>query len=286
MPSTSITGMAARTTALAEKIILAKGGRKLTEGGVTYYEVNPAATFTPPLEAPALPHLFIEKGKPFSLALYGGGKTPAWTLENGGLPTGLTLSPDGKLAGTPAARGEFSATVTASENGKAASTQIAFTVEGANMAKTAARILGPEPQNNARLDLLRDGVTYEGANVSSPAAETRLETFGYTWTKPVTADTIAVTMGRMDENAGWFDSLSAEYKTANGDWAAIPGVSMTPEPVLDNDKHLHPHYITYVIRFPALKAQGLRVKGLNGGEGDNRYVSLSEIAIYGPDAGK
>lgn len=282
LPSTSITGLARRTTEIAEKVILANGGRKLVEGGKTIYEIDRGARFSPPPEISALPPLTLEKGKPFSVSIYSGGAAPELRVVKGELPPGLMLGKDGALTGTPARPGRYVATI-ASKGSADESGTFEFTVEGLNLARSATEILSPELQNGASPELLRDGETYEGANASTPAAETRLETFGYLWDGPVNADTVALTMGRMDENAGWFDSLSLEYRNGGGAWIAVPGVAMSPEPVLDNDKHLHPHYITYAIRFPALSVTGLRVKGLNGGEGNNRYVSLSEIAVYGPD---
>lgn len=281
LPSTSITGLARRTAEIAEKVILANGGRKLIENGKTIYEIDRHARFSPPQEIPALPPLTLEKGKPFSLSIYSGGATPELHLAKGKLPPGLTLGQDGTLAGTPTKRGHYAATI-AGKGSAGESGIVEFTVEGPNLAGSAAEIMGPDLQNGAALELLRDGATYEGANASSPAAETRLETFGYLWESPVDTDTVTVTMGRMDENAGWFASLSLEYRNAEGAWIAVPGVAMSPEPVLDNDKHLHPHYIAYSIRYPALSVTGLRVKGLNGGEDNNRYISLSEIAVYGP----
>ena len=280
LPSTTITDLAARTTAIAEKLIVANGGRKITQDGKTIYEINPSARFTAPLELPSLPPVMLESGKSVSLALYGGGTAPAFAVTGGTLPPGLSLGKDGIVFGTPSKTGTYTATISAREKGKNADGVYEFRVAGKNLASTAARILVPELQNGASAELLRDGKTFDGGNVSSMPGETGLDYFGYEWDEAVTADAVTVTMGRMDEGAGWFASLFLEYRNAEGVWAAVPGVTMSPEPVLDNDKHLHPHYIPYAIHFPALGAWGFRVGGLNGGEGNERYVSLSEIAIH------
>lgn len=282
LPSTTITGLAARTTAIAEKVILAHGGRKLEEDGAQFYEIDTSASFAAPLELPAFPPLTLEAGKPFSRSLYGGGHAPEFSVAGGALPPGLTLGKDGALSGTPVHPGSYKASIEIEEKGQRISRLFAFTVEGENLAASATRILMPAPQKDASPDWLRDGKTFTGGTVSSAAAETQLDYFGYEWDAPVSADAVTVTMGRMDENAGWFASLFLEYRTTEGKWAAVPGVTMSPEPVLDNDKHLHPHYIPYTIRFPALEATGFRIGGLNGGDGSQRYVSLSEIAVYAP----
>ena len=204
------------------------------------------------------------------------GAAAGWPAS--GLPPGRILTADGRLRGVPSAAGRHQATITATRDGRPLSRPLEFVVESRNLAPDAAEVLGPAtPQ---ALAALRDGVAYGGASVESPKAATRLEVFGYRWAAPQTIGALALTFGRMGEYGGWTTSLSVEHLDDAGTWVATPGVRMTPEPVLQNDKHLRPHYAHYRIDFPAVRTTAIRVKGLNGGEGEQRYVSLSELAVF------
>jgi len=276
MPSASIRDLAQRTAAIAENQIIALGGRKLEQGEETFFEINPDAQFTPPFEiAPSPPRTLIE-GVPFSLTLHSGGSGAHWQALD--LPPGLALSKSGTLSGTPDTPGHYRVQLTAEAGGKSLTNSMELIVKGPNLAPSASEILGPGTQ--ADLAPLRDGIAMDGASVESPKAETRLEYFGYRWEKPVTAGSILVTLGRLGENGGWFTSLSPEYLGKDGEWTAIPGLRMLPEPVLHNDKHLRPQYGAYLIEFPPVEATAFRIKALNGGDGDQRYISLSELAVF------
>jgi len=276
MPSTSIRAMARRTAALAEQVILSHGGQKKEVEGEPLYEVNTAATFTPPLELAPLPPQTLIAGTPVAFPLYAGGNGPDWRVE--GLPPGLSLSAEGVIAGTPSSPGRFHASVTASEGGESRTLGIAFIVKGANLAPAAEAVLGPG--DPVSLEALRDGKGYEGESIETERAKTRTETFGYRWAAPQTIGSLLLTAGRMGEYGGWFVSLTAEYEDGQGNWIAVPEVTMRPEPVLQNDKQRRPHYARYLIEFPKIETKAVRLKMLNGGEGDARYVSLAELGVF------
>lgn len=277
MPSASIRDLAQRTAQIAEKLIVEQGGHVEKDNGETYYVVNPSARFTPPFELAPMPPRTLLLGTDTSIALYAGGpETRRWSAA--GLPDGLELTSSGQIVGKPSSSGLFDTEVRVTAEGKTLSETIQFIVKGPNLAPDAAELLGP--LENSALEPLRDGKTYGGVSVESPRAPTRVESFGYRWAQPVDIGSMLVTTGRMGENGGWFASLSAEYLDANGDWIAVPGVRMVTEPVLQNDKHLRPHYASYLIEFPEIRTTGVRIKGLNGGEGQERYISLSELAVF------
>ena len=276
MPSASIRDLARRTARLAERNLIAQGGRIVEEGGKTMIVVNPAARFTPPLEIPVQPEAVLVAGTGWRWPLHGGGRAPRWRVAEGALPAGVTLGGDGVLGGTPTRAGHFAATIEAAEGGRTARRRIAFHVVANNLAPAAGEVLGPA----GALEGLRDGRIEDGEDVASASAPARLESFGYRWKAPVKAGAIIVTMGHMEEAAGWFTSLNAEYLTEAGQWAAIPGVAISPEPPLDNDKHLHAHHARYTISFPPIATRGIRVIGLNGGEGNARRVRVAELGVY------
>ncbi len=278
MPSAAITDMARRTVALAEKIILANGGRKIVENGETVYLINRDAAFAAPFELAPLPATAFEAGAKVFLPLYAGDGAIGWRAT--GLPPGLGLGADGIVQGVPTRAGVYRATISATRGGEEKAVAVTFTVNQENLARRAAEILGPETLAAAALEALRDGKSVDGQDVATPPGETRLESFGYRWAQPVQIAGIVVTTGRMTENGGWMTSLSAEYRDARGDWAAIPHVAISPEPVLSNDKQLRPHYARYAISFPPLSTSAVRIKALNGGDEGARHISLSEIAVF------
>ncbi|WP_054531346.1 ADP-ribosylglycohydrolase family protein [Erythrobacter sp. SG61-1L] len=277
MPSVSIREMAQRTARLAEQQILDHGGQSEIVDGQIYYRVNQAASFTPPFEIMPSPPRTLIAGQDATIQLYAGGSTPAsWTATD--LPPGLAIDASGRIGGVPSAIGSFDSKVTVTSGGKSLSETVTLIVKGSNLAQSAVELLGPLDQ--AGIEPLRDGATMGGTSVESPKGPTRLESFGYRWDKPVDVGSMLVTTGKMGEYGGWFVSLSAEYLDADGNWIAIPGVRMVTEPVLVNDKHLRPQFASYLIEFPKIRTSAVRIKGLNGGEGDQRYISLSELAVF------
>jgi len=276
LPSASIRDMARRTADLAEQQIIALGGERLEVDGRVIYRIDPTASFAAPFELSPIPPRTLIAGEDTSIALHAGGAIAEWTAE--GLPPGLALSPGGRITGQPSTPGHYPVRLTATHGDRTLSQGISLIVKGQNLALAASEILGPGTQQT--LASLRDGIAYGGASVESPKAETRLEHFGYRWDAPVTVGSMLVTMGRLGENGGWFASLSTEYLGPDGKWKAVPGLSMMPEPVLHNDKHLRPQYGAYLIEFPPIETSAIRIKALNGGEGSQRYVSFSEIAVF------
>ena len=276
LPSTSITDMAKRTTEIAKKVIIEKGGNRFSKNGTTFYEINSSANFTEPFELSKLPPQTLYIGRPTKLQLYSGGIKPKWSATN--LPEGLGITQSGEIVGSPNKYGKYEANISAQSASESISQKISFLVVGKNLAPQANEIIGNAKADN--LEILRDGITYGGKDISTPQSETKLENFGYKWAKPISASNIIITMGKMGEYGGWFTSLGAEYLNSKNEWVAIPKISITPEPQLWNNKHLQPHYTQYRITFPTITTKGIRINGLNGGEENKRFITLSELEIF------
>ena len=105
-----------------------------TQGGAQYAIMLVPTVVTCPTIAIAVPAGPATFGAPFLLTLSAsGGVAPyAYSVEDGALPGGLTLSSDGTIAGTPAAAGDFTFSVTASDaSGCGGATPVAVHVERA-----------------------------------------------------------------------------------------------------------------------------------------------------------
>ncbi|NJC49813.1 UNVERIFIED_ORG: uncharacterized protein YhjY with autotransporter beta-barrel domain [Xanthomonas campestris] len=98
-----------------------------------------AATLVP--GQPTLPPAV--RGRPYSQALTASGGVAPYTysVANGSLPAGLTLSGNGTLSGTPTAEGVFSFAIAVADAGNASTTQAyTFTVDGPNLVLPASTL--------------------------------------------------------------------------------------------------------------------------------------------------
>ncbi len=94
--------MAERTVKHAEKIILANGGKKVTENGGEYYIINTNAEYRVPLELPngRLPVIIMGKEVDHLIPVSGNNPSCKWSQISGKLPQGLTFR-NGKISGIP-----------------------------------------------------------------------------------------------------------------------------------------------------------------------------------------
>nr|WP_324251942.1 putative Ig domain-containing protein [Xanthomonas arboricola] len=98
-----------------------------------------AATLVP--GQPTLPPAV--RGRPYSQVLTASGGVAPYTysVANGSLPAGLTLSGNGTLSGTPTAEGVFSFAIAVADAGNASTTQAyTFTVDGPNLVLPASTL--------------------------------------------------------------------------------------------------------------------------------------------------
>nr|WP_127170044.1 putative Ig domain-containing protein [Xanthomonas sp. BRIP62415] len=98
-----------------------------------------AATLVP--GQPTLPPAV--RGRPYSQVLTASGGVAPYTysVANGRLPAGLTLSGNGTLSGTPTAEGVFSFAIAVADAGNASTTQAyTFTVDGPNLVLPASTL--------------------------------------------------------------------------------------------------------------------------------------------------
>jgi hypothetical protein len=98
--------------------------------------------------ANSFPKAFLKQSYEAHLEAKGGITPLNWTLEEGELPAGITLSRDGTLNGTPTKSGEFRFTVKLTDSGKPAaqkSQQLTLTVEAPLMLQWSRypKVTGP-----------------------------------------------------------------------------------------------------------------------------------------------
>src|SRR5690606_25663865 len=93
MPDASLKDMARRMAKQGEAIILKHGGTIVERDGKSYYQINPGARFTPPLELPDGPIPYLEVGRPADVDLFvsGGTEPLQWEVTSGALPDGMAL---------------------------------------------------------------------------------------------------------------------------------------------------------------------------------------------------
>ena len=84
-------------------------------------------------------------GKPYAASLSATGGTPgySWTIVNGSLPAGLTLSPAGQITGTPTTGGNFNFTASVRDNSSPAQTQTQATAINVSSSATTLSISAP-----------------------------------------------------------------------------------------------------------------------------------------------
>jgi hypothetical protein len=65
-----------------------------------------------------------------------------------------------------------------------------------------------------------------------------------------------------------------------GVWTAVAGLTSTPVYPAANDGI---SYQTYVLDFPPIPGDGIRIDGAPGGSAD--FISVGELEVYGPSGG-
>ncbi|SEL84411.1 ADP-ribosylglycohydrolase [Parapedobacter koreensis] len=308
LPDAGIHDMALRTAMQGERIILMNGGKKITEDGKDYYVIKRAASFQAPLELPEGPDLRIEVGKPVSyrMAIVGDGDDVQWRVADGSLPEGLQFD-KGNIVGTTSQPGNYRLLIAAQRGTQQATRELKVRVTGPNLALQATRVLS----NVSRLDIaardslwltvpyslyandveaIRDGnVAGEGSTYYSidGTHEPKVDYYGYQWREPIKVGSVVFYTGAMEEIAGWFTSLSVEYKDGKGGWKRVKNMKISPTLVEGNAPYDKPHFVMYTLNFEPLEATAIRIIG-NAGGGEHWYgkpayfTSISELEIYGP----
>jgi cysteine-rich repeat protein len=165
-------------------------------------------------------------------------------------------------------------------------TPTATATPGPNLASQGtivARVTAPTGSGNKSLEVIRDGDkppvgngdstrqydTYDGANTAPE------DWIGYTFATPRTFTRVVFQEGKNFSNGGWFTTLRVQVRQS-GVWTNVANLTVTPAyPANDGI-----NYETYVLDFPAVTGDGIRLDGDPGGSAD--FISVGELEVYGP----
>ncbi len=292
LPDASITDLVARMARQGENIILAQGGKKVTEADVEYYLINRRATFSAPLELPAAPPLFAEHNRVFSFDVgvdMSLNRTPL-TLRNSVLPPGLHIH-SGIISGVPTAPGLYRFQLRLSDGNKTVKREYVIHVRTKNLALSAAEVLhnlaGTGPVKSLT-QMLRDGDTTSTYYSTEGAKVSKQDFYGYRWALPQTISVLRFNPGTPNEFAGWFTALHVQYRDETGDWQDVKKMQITPAMNFDNSQWLKGIGISHTLSFAPVTTTAIRIIGAAGGverdsfNGGGRefYTSISELSVH------
>jgi len=308
MPDASLKDMANRMAAQGERIILKHGGVRLADSGEEYYLINTEAKFVAPLEFPAGPRPLIEAGTEmeYNLPIFGGKSPFEWSIESGSIPEGLEFE-DGKLFGTASAPGVFRVTFQVKDrDGKTLTQPVDLVVRGENLAAAAAGILANVRETDAAqrdamwltvphslysdsVDVIRDGKRLgDGSTFYSIAGDPgpKEDFYGYEWEEPQTIGLLAYHTGSVEENGGWFTSLSVEYRDDQAEWKPVQGLEISPALPPGEERFNKPHFVEYLLAFEPVNTTAIRMIGNAGGvqhwhSKRTYFTSITELSVHG-----
>ncbi len=306
MPNGSLRDMAAKTALMGEKIILAQGGKKITENGIEYYLINTQARFTAPLEFPVAPMPVLETGVPvnYHFMLSGGSGPFSWQVVSGQIPPGLVLT-DGHLTGTPGSSGIYDFTLQVTDGQQMLTNDFRLVVRGKNLAAAAIQIIANVQNTNLQvrdsmwltvgpslyasdIAVIRDGKLYgdNSAFYSITALNTsQVDFYGYEWAEPQQIGLVDFFTGSMEEFGGWFASLDVEYKDDSGRWIPVHDLIISPALVTGSEPYNKPHFVEYLLAFKLVTTTAIRIIG-NAGSAPHwsgkqaAFTSITELAVY------
>jgi large repetitive protein len=197
-----------------------------------------------PLAVAAVSLPVATQGRAYAAQLVatGGDGVYAWTLESGGLPTGVELTTGGALAGIPAGGGEFAFTVQVTDGADRVATRpLSLTVERAPTIQT-----GTLPPGNV-------GESY------AAQLEATGGTGGYTWN---------VTEGTLP------GGLTLSPSGALSGTPTTVGSSTFSVRVTDEAGATHSRALTIVIAEIEALSNGIAATGISGEQGSTRYYAI------------
>lgn len=292
LPDASIRDVARRTAQQGEKVILANGGRIVQHDGADYYEINTAASFTPPFETVTAPALVAEKGRAFTFQYYYGedAEIASYALTDGSLPDGLALRKN-MFHGSPTETGRFDAQIEVTTERGTRQAGFTINVYGENLAKTADHIIHNDSPSKDNIGLIRDGKTRGWTYYNrAPDINPRKNYYGYHWSDPQTISTLVFNPGLPEEWGGWFTSLDVQYKDQEGLWINATISSINPAMNFENTQWLKGAFIDHTLSIEPVTTTAIRIIGDAGGiEQDARnggerhfYSAISELSVYAP----
>lgn len=290
LPDASLRDIAERLARQGEKVILAGGGRRVSEDGVDYYEINPSARFDAPFEMVTAPILLAEVGRDFDFRFYHGtnGTAVSYAIRAGVLPPGIGLRGN-RLLGKPTTPGLFEFRLAVRSGNDTRLQDYAIRVHGDNLARAAVRILRNDSPTDDDIEWIRDGNTRDETYYSrAEDGDPRVNWYGYAWEAAQNVATLVYNPGLPEEWGGWFTSLRVEYRDASGAWQAVEGLSISPTMNFDNSQWLKGAYIDHSLSFQPVTTTAIRIIGDAGGiEQDQRnggerrfYTAISELSVY------
>lgn len=308
MPDASVRDMVARMARLGEKIILKHGGRKVTEDGEEFYLINTEADFVAPLELPRAPTPYIEVGQVLAYNFYVTSSKPPyrWKVSAGSFPEGLRFQ-NGTLSGMTTSAGIYPVELQVEQDGQKASQEFKLVVRGKNLAPAAAEVLANVQQVDTDqrdemwltvasslyaddVNVIRDGKRLgDGSTFYSINSDESKEVdyYGYAWDDPQTIGLLAYHTGSAEENGGWFNSLSVEYRDENGHWQAVHNLRISPPLMPGKGRFNKPHFVEYLLAFEPVQTVAIRIIGAAGGVQHwysklTHFTSITELSVHGP----
>ncbi|MBQ8839486.1 MAG: ADP-ribosylglycohydrolase family protein [Bacteroidales bacterium] len=308
LPDASIEDIIDRTVVVAEKIILANGGKVEVRDGEKWYIINTAAKYNYPLEFCVGPMPRIVAGEPVDYEFYAETtRNYDWKLVKGDLPEGLTFNA-GRLTGTTDKPGHYAITLSLSDGKKTIEKDFDIVVRGRNISRNCAEILSLSKKS--RLDIIdscwttnsmayyaedvaviNDGVLNGPHSVFATVTEKsnapKSDWFGYRWDSPVKTNMVAFHYGCLEEYGGWYSNMHVEYLDAAGKWQPIDAV-VTPALPESDVVFIQPHFAEFVFEFEPVETTAIRVIGDNCRfihynkytRNVAAFVSVSEVQVY------
>ena len=160
------------------------------------------------------------------------------------------------------------------------------TVNLAPLGTIVARVTAPTGTGNKSLEVIRDGDkppvgtadstrqydTYDGPNTAPE------DWIGYTFATPQTFMRVVFQEGMNFWDGGWFTTLTVQVRQG-GVWTGVNSLRITPAYPFANDGVT---YQTYILDFPTITGDGIRIDGTPGGI--NAFISVGELEVYGPSS--
>jgi hypothetical protein len=100
--------------------------------------------------------------------------------------------------------------------------------------------------------------------------------WGVTWPRAYTLNRFVFTSGRVAEDGGWFLGRPTVQVRQDGEWVDVPG-QLLADPPYPGDASAG-GFQTYTYDFSTVLAEGIRLKGVPGG--DRTWTSAAEVEAY------
>ncbi len=309
LPDASIEDIIDRTLAATIKLVESKGGKVSGKKDKQILTINTAAAFNAPLEFFVGPAPRMEVNKPVNYTFYSAAnKHYNWTLIGGELPPGISFN-KGNITGTPTVPGKYKVLVQLDNNKQKLTKTFELLVRNTNIASTADSVIANVRTLNEdvldscwytfgksmyanNVEVIRDGITDgPGSVFYSLAAEAKIpkvDYYGYQWTNNQKIDMIAFHTGGMEEFGGWFTSLNVQYKNEEDKWVPIEKISISPSMPATDVVFYQPHFVEYVISFPAIQTKAIRIIGDAMVQDHwhkftkkvSAFTSITELSVY------